>query len=307
MSNNCVIRKLVHNADINQRMKLTRKGLIEALKVLETGGTVYQASKKAGISVGYMYKLWNKYLLTKEIPFPKNNVGKPKRKITKKEVQVVRRAYSKYRICASRLTNFIKKDYNMHIPHYTVHKILLDLGFAELNGRKDVRKKTWIRYERRNSLTAVHMDWYYYDKEERWILPVIDDSSRKLLSLIECESATTEASIEAVKEALKHGEIQQCITDHGTQFWKGKDSKAKFPKFLEENGIKHIPTKIKHPQSNGKSEKFNDCYKAHRHAFKTKEEFINWYNNIKPHMSLDERTPEEVYQERKKKGRKYLT
>ena len=229
-------------------------------------------------------------------------VGKPKKEITKREIQVTRRAYNKYRICASRLTNFIEKDYNVSIPVYTIHNILLGLGFAKPNGRNDVRKKKWIRYERRHSLTAVHMDWGYDEKEERWLLPVIDDSSRKLLVLIECESATTDASIDAIKEALRHGEIQQCITDYGTQFCKGKEDKARFPAFLKQHGIKHILCRIKHPQSNGKSEKFNHLYKVHRHAFKTKEEFIHWYNEIRPHMSLDERTPEEVYQERKKEG-----
>ena len=81
--------------------------------------------------------------------------------------------------------------------------------------------------------------------------------------------------------------------------------KARFPAFLEQHGIKHIPAKIKHPQSNGKAEKFIHLYKVRRHKFKTKEKFIHWYNEVRPHMSLDEKTPEEAYQERKKEGRKY--
>ncbi len=234
-------------------------------------------------------------------------VGKPKREPTKKEIQIVRRSYNKYKICASRLTNLIQRDYNVNLPHYHIHKILMQLGFAESNGRKDVRKKKWIRYERRHSLTAVHIDWGYDEKEERWFLPVIDDSSRKLLALKEVESATTDASVDAIQEALKHGEIQQCITDHGTQFCKGKDDKARFPAFLGKHGIKHILCRIKHPQSNGKAEKFIHLYQIHRHKFKTKEKFMKWYNEVRPHMSLDEKTPERAYQERKKKGRKYLT
>lgn len=60
------------------------------------------------------------------------------------------------------------------------------------------------------------MNWGYDEKAEQLFLPVIDDSSRKLLALIECESPTTGASIDAVEEALKHGKIQQVITDRGT-------------------------------------------------------------------------------------------
>ena len=303
----CVIRKLVHNDKINQVMKFTKKDLIEALKILEDGGSKYKASKILGISVERTYQIWKQYLKTGEIPKIGKNIGRPKKEIPKKYKSVIKEAYEKYNICASRLYKLIEKDYKIKIPVYTIHKVMLGLGFAKPNGRKDVRKKKWIRYERRHSLTAVHLDWGYNEKREQWFLPVIDDSSRKLLALIECESPTTDASIDAMKEALKNGEIQQVITDRGTQFWKGENDKSRFPTFLEKHGIKHIPTKIKHPQSNGKAEKFIHLYKIHRDKFRTKQEFIKWYNEIRPHMSLDEKTPEQAYQERKKKGRKYLT
>jgi len=288
-------------------MKLTRKNLIELINLKNKGWTSYQVKKKVGVTVRRIDQIFSEYQKTRKIPELGKSVGKPQRELKKKEIQIVRRAYSKYNICASRLTNLIQRDYNVALPHYHIHKILLQLGFAKSNGRRDVRKKKWIRYERRHSLTAVHMDWSYDEKEERWFLPVIDDSSRKLLALVECESATTDASIDAVKETLKHGDVAQCITDHGTQFCKGKDDKARFPAFLEKYGIKHILCRIKHPQSNGKAEKFNHLYKIHRQRYKTKEEFIYWYNEVRPHMSLDEKTPEEAYQQRKKKGRKYLT
>lgn len=288
-------------------MKLNRKSLIELIKLKNNGWTSYQVKKKVGVSVRRIDQIYRKYKETGIIPELGKRIGRHEKTISKRDRTIIKQTYEEYYVCASRLNKLIKKDYNVSIPTYTIHKIMLELGFAKLNGRKDVRKKTWIRYERRHSLTAIHMDWGYDEKEERWFLPVIDDSSRKLLSLIECESPTTDKSIEAVEEALKHGEIQQCITDHGTQFCKGADDKARFPASLEKHGIKHILCRIKHPQSNGKSEKFNHLYKIHRHRYKTKEEFINWYNNIRPHMSLDEITPEEAYQKRKKGGRKYHT
>lgn len=100
-----------------------------------------------------------------------------------------------------------------------------------------------------------------------------------------------------MREALLHGQISQCITDHGTQFIKSL-GEARFAKFLEKQGIKHILCRIKHPQSNGKSEKFNDLYKNHRHAFATKEDFTKWYNEIRPHRSLnfeELETPEQAF------------
>jgi len=116
---------------------------------------------------------------------------------------------------------------------------------------------------------------------------VIDDASRKLLALIECNSPTTEASIEGMKQAMKHGKIIQCISDHGSQFISNIGGDSMFKGFLEENRIQQILCRIKHPQSNGKVEKFFDLYQNKRSLFSTKEDFIVWYNEVRPHSSLN--------------------
>ena len=288
-------------------MKLTKKRLVDSLRALEEGKTVYQARKISGITVRYMYKIWNEYKKTGEIPIKGLKTGKPVKPVSSAKEKLVKEAYEKYRVCASRLCRFIERDYNTHFSVYMIHKTMLSLGFAQHKEKKDVRKKKWVRYEREHSLTAVHMDWLYHPELKLWALPVIDDSTRKLLALVESNSPTTDASIDAIEQAVMHGQIKQCITDHGTQFTKDERGESRFQEALSKLKIKHILTRIKHPQSNGKSEKFGHLYLIHRTAFKDKEEFMNWYNNVRPHMSLDERTPEEVYQERKHEKRIYYT
>lgn len=86
--------------------------------------------------------------------------------------------------------------------------------------------------------------------------------------------------------ALKHGKIKQCICDHGSQFVSNMGGDSKFAAFLEGKGIKQILCRIKHPQSNGKIEKWFDCYDRHREAFNSIKEFLHWYNDVKPHRSL---------------------
>jgi len=299
----CVIRKIVHNADIIQPMKLSQKGLIEVLRE----GSAYKVCKKYGISLGYAYKLRKAYKKTNNIPERNKSLGRPQNNLSQAHITIVKNTYEKYRVCASRLVFIIERDYKISIPVYTIHKILLSLGLAKQKEKKDVRKKKWTRYEREHSLTAVHLDWLYHPELELWVLPIIDDSSRKLLALKETLTPTTDETIDAMKEAMKHGEIEQAITDHGTQFIKDETKRARFAEFLEANKIKHILCRIKHPQSNGKSEKFGHLYLVHRTAFKTKEDFIHWYNEVRPHMSLDEQTPEQAYQARKKERRKYFT
>ena len=283
----CVIQKLFPYDKFLVSMKLTQGKLIETIRRKNQGWTTYQARKIASISIRRVNQVYGQYLISGEIPEIGIKNGRPKRPIEEWEVETVKEAFTKYHVSASTLMKLVERDYGKHINHNRIHVILLILGMAKTKGKKDIRKKDWIRYERRHSLTAVHIDWYYYAPMELWVFAVLDDASRKLLALIECNSPTTEASIEGMRQAMKHGKIAQCISDHGSQFISNIGGDSKFKEFLDENGIQQILCKIKHPQSNGKVEKFFDLYQNKRSLFKTREEFILWYNEIRPHRSLN--------------------
>ena len=87
--------------------------------------------------------------------------------------------------------------------------------------------------------------------------------------------------------ASRHGKIKQCICDHGSQFVSNLGGDSRFVAYLEGKEIKQILCRIKHPQSNGKIEKWFGCYDRHREAFNSIEEFLHWYNDVKPHRSLN--------------------
>jgi len=249
------------------------------------GKSSYQARRMAKVSVRRVDEIWREYLMTGNIPVIGKAVGRPMTPIEDWEIELVKKFYEKYRVSADTLERLIERDENKHLSHYKIHKILLELGYAEKKEKRDKRKKDWIRYQRMHSLTAVHIDWHYNGRV--WIFAVIDDASRYMLTLIECSSPTTKRSIEGMKLALEYGKIKQCISDRGSQFMNNMEGYSEFQEFLKSVGIKHIKIKIKHPQSNGKIEKWFECYDKHRKAFKTKEEFLKWYNEIKPHRSLN--------------------
>lgn len=268
-------------------MKLTRGKLLETLRRKNDDWTTYQARKIAGISIRRVNQVYSQYLKTGEIPKIGTNVGRPKKKFTEEEKNMVRQTFERYKVSASTLMKLIEHDFKVHINHNRIHEIMLEMGFAKAKDKKDVRKKDWIRYERRHSLTAVHIDWHFDEKTRIWVFAVIDDASRKLLALLEVESPTTEQSIYGMKLAMKYGRIKQCISDHGAQFISNIGGESRFVEFLKEKKIQQILCKIKHPQSNGKVEKFFDLYNHKRHSFSTKEEFEHWYNEIRPHRSLN--------------------
>ena len=266
-------------------MKLTRGKLIETICRKNEGWTTYQARKIAGVSIRRVNQVWNEYQLTNQVPDIGKNNGRPSKPFEKWEIDMVKQTYQKYRVSADTLERVIRRDFEKHIGHNRIHKILLSLGFAKKKSKKDIRKKNWIRYERRHSLTAVHIDWHLGGKN--YVFAVIDDASRKMLALLECESATTDYSIRGMELALQQGKIRQCISDHGAQFISNVDGDSRFKAFLVQNGIKQILCRVKHPQSNGKVEKWFECYDKHRLAFATKEEFVVWYNEIRPHRALN--------------------
>ena len=267
-------------------MKLTKSKLIETLRKLNNGKTVYQARKVADISVRRVYQVKEAFDKTREIPKIGDRNGRPSRPFEDWEIHIIKESYEKYRVSADTLERLIDRDYNKHIGHNRIHKILVYLGYAKRKNFKDVRKKNWKRYERRHSLTAVHIDWHYF--RGTWVFCVVDDASRKLLALIESEKESTDNSILGMEIALKHGQIKQCISDHGSTFTSNFiDAKSRFKIYLISKEIKPILCKIRHPRSNGKIEKWFQAYDKHRDAYKTKEEFLFWYNDLRPHRALN--------------------
>src|SRR3989344_8724341 len=169
-------------------MKLTKGKLIETIRRKNQGWTTYQARKIAGISIRRVNQVYKQYLLTEQIPEIGKKNGRSARPIEYWEIQTVKEAFEKYSVSASVLMKLIERDYGNHINHNRIHGILLDLGMVKNKDKKDVRKKDWIRYERRHNLTAVYIDWYYHAPTELLVFAVIDDASRKLLALVECNS-----------------------------------------------------------------------------------------------------------------------
>ena len=80
---------------------------------------------------------------------------------------------------------------------------------------------------------------------------------------------------------MNHGSEFGAHRIHDDVSWSGA-----FKDHLERYGIKLILARIKHPQTNGKLERFFEEYKRHRSAFSSLGEFINWYND-RPHGSLN--------------------
>jgi len=155
-------------------------------------------------------------------------------------------------------------------------------------------------------MSAAHIDWF--EKNGIKFCAILDDASRKILVAGEFDSANTANSI-ALIDKLVEGywdiiPMKEIISDNGSEFGahrKGdrREWDSRFKSYVESLGIKLITSRIKHPQTNGKIERFFDCYNRHRDDFDSLDDFVYWYNNLRFHESLDTKhylqTPEDAF------------
>ena len=133
---------------------------------------------------------------------------------------------------------------------------------------------------------------------KKHLIAFIDDYSRFIVHAEYFENATTENTILAFAMAIsRHGKPQAILTDNGTQFTPARAVSGPFTQFCEKNGIKHIPSRVNNPQTNGKIERHWLEYDRHRWRFETLKEYITWYNNrLHGALNLDwAETPEQAF------------
>ena len=261
-------------------------------------------SKKLGITPRRFRQMHAYYRKNKTLPIKQRKLGRPRKERDPSLVQIILEEYA-YAKNALYLERTIFSKYGIRIPHNWIHEVLLMKGLSGKEPNKSRRRKPWIRYEREHSLSAGHIDWHRKTDLDKHFCAIIDDASRNILACGEFDNATAENSIKLVGQVVdEYGYIkiiEQIISDHGTQFCPSngdKNSEHAFSNFLESHGIKHILCRVKHPQSNGKIEKFFHLYDRFRFKFASLDEFIKWYNEERPHGSLNLRhaeTPEMAF------------
>ena len=280
---------------------------------MEEGKTsVYQISKIQKISSRHVRRIYTTYrgkklYKTETITF--NKPGRKEKPISKEEIELImaiRKANTYGAVSIERLLKQAKK----RMSHNRIHKILLHLDLANKEPKKSKRRK-WIRYERKHTNSLWHTDWLEYKGKQ--IIAYEDDASRFITGFGVFRRATSANSADVLRKAVAEwGVPKQLMSDHGTQFTSlERDCNANpepnmFQKTLKELGIKHIKARVKHPQSNGKIERFFGTLKKEFDFRGDWDKAIEYYNFSRIHMSLDVgeryRTPWQAFEEKKRKN-----
>lgn len=209
--------------------------------------------------------------------------------------------------CGARKLHAVLKRKGFNVSRRKIEQVLIAKGFQKpVPKRRKPRK--YKRYEWPLSNYMWHTDWHVIKATKltgKSIIVYMDDCSRKVMSYC-IGGETTKNSLFALYSAIaKHSVAPYLLnSDRGSQFIASKFDKKgnanhKFQEALKELGIKFVPSKRRHPQTNGKLERFFGILdREFDERFDTLDEFIEWYNNGRLSEAVDHMTPTEAYKKR---------
>jgi transposase InsO family protein len=278
--------------------KLTKKKILWILRWYRNGMSTHDLSLSQNVSQRRIQQLVKTYRLTGRIL-----LKRPGRKRIALPLEDIRLILSEHprNSGAVILERRIEAKHHKHIPHNRIHMVLKHASYAQDDPRKQKRRK-WVRYEREHSLSLVHTDWHESRAVRgKQVIAYMDDASRFVLAMDEHDQATTDNSLKtlhkAVQVAQPYGGIRQLLSDNGSQF------QNEFNKNL--SNIEHVYTRVHHPQTNGKMERFFRTYEEKRGRFASLDAFVTWYNTDRLHMSLKmhyAETPSEAFRRKMDPG-----
>ena len=219
----------------------------------------------------------------------------------------------------------------------TIREVLIREGYANIPCAKTVnnilnrngcispeesqKRQAFTRFEkdRSNEMWQVDFKGEFRMADNRYCYPldIIDDHSRFAIKIAP-HTETANVVIPAFREAFReYGMPEAILSDNGAQFAGFKKGYTQFEKWLMDLDILPVHGRIKHPQTQGKIERFHRTMKHEllKHTVivdinDAQKKLANWrekYNNIRPHEALGMKRPCEVYVPSQRKYSEQIT
>ncbi len=206
---------------------------------------------------------------------------------------------------ARKLHELLKQE-GINLPRSTVHRVLLR---HDLVRPADRHEHAVVRFERARPNELGQMD---FKSPKGWGAPigplsVLDDHSRYVILLQMTGSTRGELVREQLQTAfIDSGVPEGMLMDHGVPWWNASapTGGTELSVWLMKQGIQLHWSGIRHPQTQGKVERFHgELERAlQRRGWQGKprqlwlDEFRWEHNQVRPHEALAMRTPASVWQ-----------
>jgi len=192
----------------------------------------------------------------------------------------------------------------------TITEILRRNG--HLSVEESLKRQAFIRFERENANDLWQMDFKGYfqlaNKELCYPLTVIDDHSRFSLCLKACKNEQYLPVKKQLSEVFRnYGLPKQINVDNGNPWGNSKLlSYTQLTVWLMQLGVNVTHSRPRHPQTNGKNERFHRTLKKEllsnkvlnnfSHAQKLFDTWRHMYNYERPHQAISMLVPAQRYQ-----------
>lgn len=280
--------------------KLPRLRMEAAKFVLQKGWSTRQAARYTGFNQSTIVRWVEKarHTTRNTIPTESSRPWHHPKELSSETVRAIIGYRQKHQRCAEVLHHFLLKD-GLQISLSSVKRTLRRYGFTN-----HTRWKKWHKYPPRplaarpGILVELDTVWQGMPQERLYLYTLLDVCSRWAYS-VPCERISTHRSLSFVKDAqsVSPFRFQTLQSDHGPEFslW--------FTKRINECGLAHRHSRVRTPSDNGHLERFNrtlqeECLSriSRKLSVWKKEipEYLQCYNNERPHMALLMKTPNEV-------------
>jgi transposase InsO family protein len=210
--------------------------------------------------------------------------------------------------CGARKLHVILKNKGYGVSLRKISQVMKKEGLQKPFPKRQKPRK-YKRYEWPLPNFMWHTDWHIIKAEKlkgKKFISFLDDCSRKIMGYGIFDAMTTKYSLITLYKSIADNEVTpfELNSDRGSQFIPNKydkngEANSSFQEALQELGITFIPSRVRHPQTNGKLEKFHHILDTEfDDRFATINEFIEWYNNERLSEALDYKTPNQAYKER---------
>lgn len=193
-----------------------------------------------------------------------------------------------------RITGLLNQE-GIRISKEKVMRVVKQHNLHVLDPKKGKRYK-YIRWERKHSNSLWQTDFCWDSKQGCWLTAWLDDHSRLIASASYMTEATTDNAIKLFEQGVtKWGLPRETLSDRGTQYYANLGETCRFLEHMKSRGVNHIYASVKKPTTCGKLERWWRTHHQERWNFTSLSKFVNYYNYKRPHMSLEWRTPHNVW------------
>jgi len=177
----------------------------------------------------------------------------------------------------------------------SIHTILRKNKLCRKSKTRNKPKK-YIRWQRKHPNSLWQIDHSDQKVEGKWLLSIIDDCSRYSIALVPLDRVTTNVVTHILDFLIKvYGKPREILTDNGGAY--GLKSKhSRFDRWCRRNEINHIRSAVHSPTTCGKVERlFQTLSNEIKFCDNNTELFRMRYNHFRPHTSLNNKCPAEIY------------